>query len=257
MEIPKKLLTNMPFFNVQKVDKPVKALFKQISDKDDRLLFAPLKLKHEELGDMYVSVHKHERAWNRHELDIEDRSGYVLGKEIFSIDVGNKKMFGFDIFVDPYYRKKKLAELLRLFSIMIMNENKSPRLKIYSKNTAVYFHSKYKFEPQIWQFMDRDKALESIAENEAKEFIEMSRFAKNIQDRVRFFREDGAKQRELCEETQELMQDYINLAMQKQSPEKNYPLKWGMDMVLTKEKVESNKEFYNPLFERHGLDYRL
>ena len=50
MEIPKKLWTNMPFFNVQKVDKPVKALFKQISDKDDRLLFAPLKLKHEELG---------------------------------------------------------------------------------------------------------------------------------------------------------------------------------------------------------------
>lgn len=85
----------------------------------------------------------------------------------------------------------------------------------------------------------------------------MSRFAKNIQDRVRFFREDAAKQRELCEETQELMQDYINLAMQKQSPEKSYPLKWGMDMVLTKEKVESNKEFYNPLFERHGLDYRL
>ena len=91
MEIPKKLWTNMPFFNVQKVDKPVKALFKQISDKDDRLLFAPLKLKHEELGDMYVSVHKHERAWNRHELDIEDRSAMCLARKFFRLMRATKK----------------------------------------------------------------------------------------------------------------------------------------------------------------------
>ena len=248
---------NISLFNIKKIQEPVKAMFAKVSASDDRVLFEPLKLKHHTLGDIFIHVSEDAKSWNKYKIEIEDKIGHMLGKELLSVDKDNKKMYGFDIFVSPEYRNKQLGELLRLFSLMIMKENKSPHLKIYSKNSAVYFHSKYKFEPQIWQFMDRDKALESIVENSPQDAIEFSRFAQNIQERVSFYKNRSDIQRDLCQETQELVKEYIDFAMQKDKPAEKCPLKWGMDMVLTKDKTEANKEFFNKLYAEHGLDYSL
>ncbi len=64
--------------------------------------------------------------------------------------------------------------MLRLASIMEIIENKSPFIYIFSKDTAVYFHGKYKFEPAIKAFKERNAALETIIQDKSPHFKDLS-----------------------------------------------------------------------------------
>ena len=96
-------------------------------------------------------------------------------------------MTGQYIEVLPEYRQHNyfFGELLRLASIIELLENKLKQIEIYSKNTAVYFHSKYKFKPAIKNFNERDKVLESIIENEMNGYEDLRLRAKVLQNLIK------------------------------------------------------------------------
>ena len=71
-----------------------------------------------------------------------------------------------------------------------------------------------------------------------------------------FLRRDIIKQRMYCNEANQLFSQYINRALSNHDI-KSHKFDWVMDMKLTRENVFENKEFYNELFEKHGIDYKI
>ena len=84
-----------------------------------------------------------------------------------------------------------------------MFENKINKLKIYSKDTAIYFHSKYKFEPSITSFKDRDEALKSIINNPQKGMEKFIQSARQLLEKIKQH-EEPELQREAIKEANEI-----------------------------------------------------
>ena len=236
-----------------------KPQWKNFAQNDSRQIFEDCSVNHGVFGQLNVTLRKCEDGFNRWVIEIKNALDKHLGKEIISME-NNKAMTGYDIIVHPEYRKKgyKLGELLRLFSVMEMHKNNSPFLKIYSKDTAVYFHSKYKFVPCNRTFTDRNRMLESMANDSCADFSDIALSAKNLQKLAKETQNNPEKQRALCIDTNKLASEYINRAIEKEKePQIKHSFFYGMDMVLTRENLEKNKEFYNRLFEKHGIDYKI
>lgn len=231
-----------------------------LKDKESSgLIFKPFKLLHEKLGDVFVNMERVQAPYyNRFQINVKNRMGKNLGHEIFSLNSQNKNIFGMFMTVEQAYRQKyKIGELMRLASIMELLENKGRQISIYSKDSAIYFHSKYKFLPNISQFENRDKILASIANEKAPDFADLAHEAKELINLVQKNKNNPAMLRELCNPTNVLAQKYIYRAKQDSSPQLKHPLSWGMDMVLTRERIVENRDFFNKLFKKHGIDYRI
>lgn len=209
-----------------------------------------------ELGELSLNTSRYEDISERYVTKIKDKNNKVLGYELFSFEDFSNDLFGYSIRVNPELRQKglRLGELLRLSSIIEMFENKINKLKIYSKDTAIYFHSKYKFEPSITSFKDRDEALNSIINNPQKGMENLVSSAQNLIERLK---NDPSPefQRNAIKEANEITKGYIEKALETKQGSEIYPFSYGMGMELTKENIIKNKDFYNNLFAQHGIDY--
>lgn len=217
-------------------------------------------VNHNILGKLDVSVKKCEDGFGRYVIELKNRLNKILGKETISIEDYDNAMVGYYISVEPEYQKRgfRLGELLRLFSVMEMHKNKCSSIKIFSKDTAIYFHSKFKFVPNNKSFKTRDMMLNTMAENKNTKFSEISLMAKSLKDEVDKTIDIPDLQRALCVDTNELATEYITKAIAtEQKPETSYSFPRGMDMILTKENLYKNREFYNSLFDKHGIDYSV
>lgn len=200
-----------------------------------------------------------QRGYNKFLAELKNNDGEKLGSDLFGIYPEDKKIFDFNMEIKPQYRQKNLffGELLKIKGIIEMLENKFKTIELTSKETAVYFHSKFLFEPNIKSFTQRDYALKTIANNRQSGFEEFSNRAELIQESIRN-REDNETKRNLCKITTDLVQEYINKVLSSGKDNyKNHLFEFPIDMVLTKEKVEQNSTFFNNLFKKHGIDYNI
>lgn len=244
----------------EKPAEKIKPLWKKFAQNDNRVIFEEYNLKNKIFGNLSVSIRKSEEGFNRWVIEIKNSLNKVFGKEIISMDTDNKAITGLDIIVEPEYRQKgfNFGELLRLFSVMEMHKNNSPFIKIYSKHSAIYFHSKYKFAPCNTAFAYRNRILESMAQNKSSDFEDLVQKAKNLRELSRTTKDIPEKQRELCIETNNLAGEYIKrVLIQSTNPQNQHPFCYGMDMILTKENIIKNKDFFNNLFAKYGIDYKI
>ena len=192
--------------------------------------------------------------------ELRNSVGNLLGKELFSLEEGNPKSMGLTMEVEQEYREKgfKFGEILRLSSIMMIIQNKIKEFEIYSKHSAIYFHSRYMFEPAITNFQERDSALQSIIKNcEGKEeYKEFQREAEEILENS-FTHKDAKIQRDLCNETNILLKKYIAKVLEKKSEYREHPFSTGITMKLTDNNIFINKNFFNNLFKKHNIDYKI
>ena len=137
-----------------------------------------------------------------------------------------------------------------------MLENKKTLFKIYSKSTAIYFHSKYKFEPNITSFHERDAALLTIIQDKNKNFSDLSQKGKNLQHKINIC-QTAEEQRELCLSVNKLIKEYIERAKNPAGNYKFHPFQSGIDMILTNKNLIKHKDFFNNLFKKHGIDYNI
>ncbi len=238
----------------------IKPLWKNFAPNDSRMFFEDYKLKNNIFGDLLISIKKNDEGYNRWVIEIKNSLNKLFGKEIVSIDADDKAMMGYDIIVEPEYRQKgfKFGELLRLFSVMEMHKNNAPFIKIYSKNTAVYFHSKYKFMPSNITFATRNRMLESMADDKSPCFQDLSQKAKQLRELSTKTANDAEKQRQLCVEANALAAEYIKRAIEtEKNPQNQHPFSYGMEMILTRENIEKNKVFFNNLYQKYGIDYEI
>ncbi len=214
-----------------------------------------IKFKNKILGDLFLKETDStctNQNWKK--FSIFNKLEKELGYEILNITPEEKYITGANIFVIEEYRRKfGLGEVLRLCSIMHMIENKKDAIKICAKDSAVYFHSKYGFIPDFKDFYARDRLLEGIRKDKA--FPELAKKAAALLQRVLLHNEK--EQRAVCKEANNLLKRYIELAQQNPHPEKNHKPAYSVDMILKKEDVIKNKEFYNNLLEKNFIDYKI
>src|SRR5574344_1215806 len=223
---------------------------KALDDNCD-LYFEKLKLHNDKIGDIFVEAKKDVDGYNRKKIMLTNIFGKELGTESYSIDGGNHEMTGFLIQAAPEYRQKNygFGKMMRLMSIMTMKENKSPLIKIYSKDKAIYFHAKYKFEPAITAFSERDSVLKIVASDQSKGFEDLAEKAKDMLWESKT-NDTGEFQRNLCKRANMLIKDYLERALKEENPSKSHPFNWGMSMVLKNETIEKFKNYFNDLFDK-------
>lgn len=215
-----------------------------------------LKLEHSKLGQISANVHRVEGKYLRFKSEIFNSTKEPIGFDEFSmIDMLHGSMS------DLYIESRKdlqgkdfgIGKLLRLISVMEMLKNKINVMKLYSVNTAVYFHSKFGFEPKISCAQERDAALFSIAEHPAFKdlYSKAEQYSQNIAS-------ENSNPAEMRPKINSLTKEFIDRVLKLGKGEyKNYPFDWGMDMQLSDKKIGEMHEFYNQAYKDCGIDYRV
>lgn len=234
----------------------VKPIINALSPTDSRIVNT-LYTKNEIFGDLVTSTRVYNDGHNRLISEIKNKTGKRLGHEIYSLDKNMQTINGYYLEVEPEYRQRnfRFGELLRLSSIITMLENNIKQFEILSKNTAVYFHSKYKFIPSTARFDDRDNILKSIINNCKNPNDEIAKRAIEFIEKLKH-NPSPEKQQELTRETNTLAQNYIKRVISEKTQKEN-PFIGAIDMKLTAQSVIENKNFFNELLQKHGIDYSI
>lgn len=204
--------------------------------------------------------------------ELQNKAGDVLGHEHFAMFEGSDHITGLYISTKQELRKKGtgIGEILRLGSIIEMLENGIKNLDIVSKDSAIFFHSKYKFEPAVTTFDERNRLLKCVKDDIA--FEDLAKEAKNLLEKIANTH-SWKEQRALCTDANKLLSAYTkqvlaeknkaivtnpNSAHKKASEVlQKHSMNWTMQMTLTDEKIHENNEFFNNLFQKHGIDYTI
>lgn len=208
------------------------------------------------LGKLQVSIDKDMSDFD--EIHITDKHGNNIGYETFIMDLRMQKMEGFFIRVthDLCQSGARVGELIRLTSLMEFIKNNLNQIKLYSKDTAVLFHAKYGFEPQIRAFDERNMLLKKMIQLQQPEFQNIKEKAIILSEKIKADEIYPQKQREYCIETSWLGKDYINKLL-KNGCEDKTPFLYGMNMILNQQKILQNKDFYNNLYKKQGIDFQI
>lgn len=200
-----------------------------------------------------------QRGYKQYYSEILNNKGEVLGSDNFGIYPDNNRIFDFYMEISKNLRQTKLhlGEILRIKSIIELIENGLNSITLTSKESAVYFHSKYHFKPQIKDFTQRDYTLKAIANDQQKGFEDLSQKAQTILENIKE-NTSAEAQRGYCKDASKLASEYIENATKPSLEEyKKHPFKFPIDMVLTIKDITDNKTFFNQLIKKHGIDYEI
>jgi len=175
---------------------------------------------------------------------------------------GVETIYGYSIKVEPQYRhlenkaNYRLGEVLRLGSIMTMLKNKYKSIRIFSVNDAIYFHSKYKFVPNIENIKEMKFALTTLIDDCSPLVLDLSKKAKELFVKVTKVDSENSK-KQIGLEVNALIKEYITRVLKEGKNGKGHAFQKGFDMILTEEIVKNNATFFNKLFKKHGIDYKI
>ena len=236
---------------MNKVNLPIKVL-------NNTTPIPKIKFINRNLGEVYTETIINKDFPNRMITFLKDKYDRTLGLEEINLEQGLSTSAGLTIEAMQEFRNKGLGigEMLRLTSIIAILENKIKEFFIYSKNTAIYFHSKYKFQPAIDTFSHRDFILENIIKNCKNKYENIKEDAQILLERAREEKKPES-QRELCKETNELLKKYFNKIKENKDEQKSHPFDIGFRMVLTEDEIIKNKDFFNNLFKKYNVNYKI
>lgn len=233
----------------------VQPVMQNISTNDGRKVCS-FQVQNDKVGFVDVEVNERNLAQDRFRTEIYDSSRQLLGYDVFDMPKGDS-MFDYDITVHPPHRGKELGELMRLTSVMQMVENDVDEINLYSKGSAVYFHAKYGFMPNIKSFDQRRSSLEAVVANTLPDgdiFIpKAEKILKATDNPLRLSFEENQK---FTRQTNELVKDFIKkvLAVGGQEDAKFIS---GFNMKLMRDTIFERAEFFSSLFKKHGIRFKI
>lgn len=230
---------------------PIKLSNSQIKFFDD------FSIENSKLGKLKVVIDKDRDDFD--EIRILNHSGKTLAYDNFVISLPTSRIEDFFMRVnhDLCQTGARLGETLRLASIIELIGNNLDKIKLYSKDTAVLFHSKYGFEPKIKSFDERNMLLKKLSKLNSPEYKDLNEQAKDLIKRIDLDAIYPEKQRMYCVEASFLGKDYIEKLLKNGTQGDSTPFLYGMNMELTRNKIIRNKEFYNDLYKKHGIDFQI
>lgn len=238
--------------------KPLKSAVR-FNTTSDGVKLVSFKIPENKAGELNLQIRKENEDYSyRYYIELKNKFNKLLGYEHYSYFKDSENITGLYIKVEPEYRQRNyyFGEIIRLASIIEMLENKVKNFIITSKETAINFHSKYKFRPAVTSFDSRDKLLQNIAADKGREFYDLSQKALELIEKIKNHKLYGLHIRDLNDEINNLFYNYIQRAQTVKNPQQ-HQLKWVLDMKLTEEEIRKNKDFFNNLFNKHGIDYRI
>lgn len=220
----------------------------------------PVKLK--EYNKCSLNIENNDDGPYNFDIYIKNNWGSEMGREELLFNFHDRYIFGSDMQVEEAYKQAyKVGETLRLASIMEMLINNLEKIKIFSTNSAVMFHAKYGFKPNITKFDERNHSLEILLKTKEPDTEALQKQAKELSDRLdqRNLDVNNPESVDLykrcneitCKFIQQILKNGKNVMPNKQ------PFNNGMDMVLTKEDIIINKNVYNQLYQNHEIDFQI
>lgn len=161
------------------------------------------------------------------------------------------------IFIDnmktePGSRGKGLGTCMHLTNIIEMMENNIGKLELSAAPSAIPFHVKCGFKPDInWENEYERKNIRAIAYDSNLELAEYAQKAQNLL-------KTHMNPKEKSKRANKILFDYTRKAVKiMNTKEQKNLFPHSISMVLTREDVLKNKNFYNKLFDKYGIDYQI
>ncbi len=152
-------------------------------------------------------------------------------------------------------RSQGAGTAMHLAGIMTMLENGLEKLKLFSLGQAVHFHSRFKFEPKIRELNELEDLVETnIVSHKGIGMVD------DIAQRAEewLFNDTGTNVRKRKIEGNKLLNEYLQMVLRNKYYEfDEFKVPLGFNMELTKKKILENADFFNKLFERFGIDYKI
>ncbi len=158
--------------------------------------------------------------------------------------------------IDVRSNKKKslgAGSVMKLGEIITMLENNIDKIELHSLGQAVYFHSKFKFKPAITDF------------NELTDYINYDILNKSNNPKFKHVCELAEKwlnkkslSHKHLEEGNNILYEYLQTVIEnKLNRDEEFEISPGFDMVLTRQDILKNKEYFNALFRKFDIDYQI
>lgn len=231
--------------------------------KDTRVI-KPFAVRHPFLGTLTVSIREVNKELDTFLIELKNSLKKVFSTESLMIEPKAQRIRGMNIETAEEYRatskgrRHGFGELVRLTSIMEMLENKCSSISIFAKNTAVYFHGKYKFQPNITDPKSALEALTTVINDKSASFKPLSDRAKKLYKQLEQNEALSSEQKTLLfKKINSLVNTYIKKALAEGKGGKGHEFEKGMDMILTQEVVQKEKKFFNQRYKRQGIDYKI
>jgi len=180
---------------------------------------------------------------------VTDKNSNVLGHHKYSI-VENV-LEGDYMEVDCRYQGNGLGELLRLASLMMCKENNLEAIKLDALSTAIPFHLKYKFKP-YFPFYKQETIL-NLLQNiiyRTNESGDLNKLAKKLSSDYYIAKDENSYQESLCN----LITRYV---VQNRGHWDDMNFVYNLRLKLDNNMLKSNADYYNKLFKKHDIDYRI
>lgn len=205
-------------------------------------LFAPKQVA-TKLGTCAVQIERIPLDKELYELSL-NHEGQKLASELFQITKNGKSMLGLEIITKEPYRQKgfRFGEILRLFSVMELMQNKLSNIMIISRPKAVIFHKKYKFKPDLGMESIARTVLEKISRDDIEKPAERAK--KCLSD----FNIDEAN---------DITDEFLSTIICDNLEPRRHELSVGIPMTLDADEVKKHSEFFNNLYKKHGLDFTI
>ena len=187
-----------------------------------------------------------------------------VAKNKFAVDFKNKeiKNAGMDVWKTAD-RGKGLGVVMHLNNVMELMENDLKAIKLYSMADAVFFHAKCKFKPDLKDQEDVIDTLFAISKKDYSKYPELEEvvnLAGEYFDEVYYTSGRHCRDKEKLDYANMIVQKYLDIMTSKrlsQQEKLEYGFAKGFDMILTKERIVENKEFFNNLFKKYNIDYEI
>ncbi len=178
----------------------------------------------------------------------------ILSTHEYDILKPLKVLNGYNIEVIPKKQKQGIGEIMRLASIIEMKENGLDQIRLKSLPKALLFHLKYKFHPQFLSD-DSNTAKKILTELLSSNFSSQKMHG-NIEKMLLCIEKNGIKSENhnLSQEIANLVLDYIKINSNNWD---NAKFHTQIPLVLKNEDLKKYASFYNKLFKKHEIDYKI
>lgn len=195
---------------------------------------------------------------------IDSDDVYDIAQSRVEIDKENKILINNNIDVlRKQYRGKGFGIILHLNNIIEMFENNLQKIRLFSLGQSVLFHAKCGFEPDISSPYTMEYVIFDISAKDCHDMPEIKETVKkanNFANKLIKAKNHPDKYKVDCKEGNAIIKEYLDIITKKKLSSQEralYGFDSGFPMVLTKEKILENKDFFNGLFKKFGIDYEV
>ena len=188
-------------------------------------------------------------------FNVQNKKGISLGKCSSNTNWVDSVLYNSTIEnLDSKHSLKGVGSVMHLGQIIVLLENpKFDSINLFSLGSSVFFHAKLKFKPDITYYEELVSNLKEILRHS-----DDKRFSKNIQEAKKFLKYSTSEIKTNINEGNAILDRYIqNVLANKLHKDENFSFNSGFEMMLTKKDVIENKDYYNSLFKKYGIDYQI